>query len=167
MNTLRKEKPIGVELYSREVFQVLLEYEINRSRRYPASVALINILVKIDPNMPETQAGADKAIKEIFNANLRGADIPAKNGNEYLILLPTIDEAGARIVCERLLNLMKRTHQTSAGKMFNIIGHAGIAILESSVVSGAVLMSQSARALSAARAQGLSTYSVFEDHLNS
>ena len=151
-----------LELYSRDVFQVLLEYELNRVRRYPASLTLLNIQVKIEPNRPEVLAGAERAITGIFNTHLRGADIPSKSGNEYLILLPTTDENGGRIVCERLLSLFKKQFQTETGNMFSLTAYIGMACLEGgSSVSGAMLTSQATRALANARAQGLSTYSVF------
>jgi diguanylate cyclase (GGDEF)-like protein len=160
---MRKDPPKTLELYSREVFQVLLEYEINRSRRYPNSLSLLNIFLKVDPNSAEALSAADKVMMDILNANLRGADIPSKTGNEYLILLPTTDENGSRVVAERLLGLLKRTFQTPGSKLFTITAYIGVSCLDGAGISASMLMAHAARALSHSRSQSISTYTIFKD----
>ena len=79
---MRDQRTNLEEVYEDEVFQVLLDYEVTRSKRYPTSIALIHIEF--------TPAGNEKALKsapKIFsralNTHIRAADIPSikKNPN--------------------------------------------------------------------------------------
>ncbi len=40
----------------------------------------------------------------VLNLQVRETDIPCKKDNEFLVLLPSTDHKGGRIVCERLEN---------------------------------------------------------------
>ena len=91
-----------IELYSPESFKTLLEHEVNRSRRYKNPLTLIHLVVETEPASPQSQHSAEVFAINVLNIHLRETDIPCRNHNEFLVLMPATDEAGGRVACERL-----------------------------------------------------------------
>jgi GGDEF domain-containing protein len=95
---------------------------------------------------------------------LRTADIPARIGNEFTVLLPNTDELGARVVCERFLRITPGTHTTPLGfssrvaVCIGLTGHAG-----GPTINAAQLIREADEALKVARARGPQTYHAFSD----
>lgn len=94
-------------IYNSEVFQILVEYEVARARRYPSPVALIELEMTPVVSSKDALDAALGIFTTTLNRHLRSVDIPSKNENTFRILLPTTNEAGARTVCERLLSVFK------------------------------------------------------------
>ncbi len=164
---MKKDPSNEIQLYNREVFEVLLEYEINRSERYPSPISLLNVLIIPSQQTPENQQAMDAEISAQLNSHLRSADIPTKIGDQYLILLPTTDERGGRIVCERILSVFKGLLRSEAGAMFSVSVFIGIAVHPGGAdLSSAILKQQAASALKHAHQQGLSTYTAYSDIQN-
>ena len=46
------------ELYTPETFKILLEHEVNKSRRYRNPLTLIHLSIEAEPNEPTTQCKA-------------------------------------------------------------------------------------------------------------
>jgi PleD family two-component response regulator len=156
-----------IQLYNREVFEVLLEYEINRSQRYPSPISLLNVLIIPSQQAPKSQQTMDAEISAQLNSHLRSADIPTKLGDQYLILLPTTDERGGRSVCERILSVFKGLLRSETGAMFSVSVFIGIAFHPGGAdLSSAILKQQAASALKHAHQQGLSTYTAYSDIQN-
>ena len=161
---MKKDSSNDFQLYNRDVFNVLLDYEITRSQRYPSPISLLNIMIIPNQPTPEIQQVIDAEVSTKLNSHLRSADIPAKIGEQYLILLPTTDEAGGRTVCERILSIFKGLLITDTGITFSVsvfIGHAfhqGGANLSSDI-----LMQQAVSAMNHAHQQGIPTYTTFSD----
>src|SRR6185369_6360038 len=105
-DTLKHE----IELYSLESFQTLLDHEVHRSRRYKTPLTLIHLCIETDPDRPEIQHSAEMFAINILDVQLLDTDIPCRKCNEVLILMPATDEAGGRIVCQRLASLFNVPH---------------------------------------------------------
>jgi predicted signal transduction protein with EAL and GGDEF domain len=161
---MKKDLPNKIQLYNREVFDVLFEYEINRSQRYPNSISLLNIMIIPGEENPEIQEAMDSEISTLLNTHLRSADIPAKTGDQYLILLPITDENGGRSVCERLLSVFKGLIRSETGITFSVSAYIGLAFHPGGIgLSSTILIQQAASALKHARQQGLPTYTAYSD----
>jgi len=115
-----------IELYPLESFKILLEHEANRSRRYKHPLTLIHVAVEAEPNTPQTQHSAEVFAINALNLQLRDTDIPCKMGSEFLVLMPSTDQQGGRIVCERLEKLFKVTQQTYDRVSFQLSAFIGM-----------------------------------------
>jgi len=105
----------GDEVYSEEVFEVLMEYEISRTIRYPSPLSLLCIEITPSGLDGASLSGTSKVFTRALNRHLRSVDIPAGSGNEYKILLPTTSSNGLRSVCERLLSVFKTKFNAADG----------------------------------------------------
>ena len=104
---MRKMISRGEEVYSTEVFEILFQYEVSRSKRYPAPLSLLQIESTLSALSEDELQNASAIFAAKINSHIRSVDIPSKIGNSLKVLLPTTDEAGARAVCERLLSIFK------------------------------------------------------------
>lgn len=118
-----------IELFPPEVFKTLLKHEVNRSRRYGDSLTLIHLSVEADPATLEAQHSAEVFIINMLNIHLRDTDIPCKQGNEFLILMPSTSAPGARTACERLRKLMTIEPQTYDKVSFKLSTFIGMATM--------------------------------------
>jgi len=153
-----------IELYASEAFKTLLDHEVNRSHRYKTPLTLVHLAIQTDPDRPEIQHSAEMFAINILDVQLRDTDIPCRADNEFLILMPSTDEAGGRIVCERLAKLFNAEHQTFDRVSFNMAVFVGMA----SSVGGAALTSskltqQASTALQHARDHKLTTAVIFSE----
>jgi len=112
---MRKMVARGDEIYSSDVFQILYEYEITRSQRYPSPLTLLKIEMTPSALNDDLLGNASTVFASALNAHLRSVDIPSRTGNLYSVVLPTSDEHGARAVCERLLSVFKNKFDVSNG----------------------------------------------------
>ncbi len=149
----------GLVLYGWDVFKILLDYEINRSRRYPSPVTLLEISLEPIPNSADIVSAAHEKVAGLISSHLRSADIPARFQNDYFILLPTTNEAGGRAVCERLLSLFASSFSTESGTPYTLsvlIGYTTNPGGES--LSSEVFLQQANAALHQAKKQNLKSY---------
>jgi diguanylate cyclase (GGDEF)-like protein len=100
-----------IELYSPVAFKTLLDHEVNRSRRYGEPLALVHISLETEPDDPQTQHSAEVFTINALNLRLRETDIPCRQGDEFLVLMPSTDETGARVACDRLERLLNAEPQ--------------------------------------------------------
>jgi hypothetical protein len=112
---MRKVTSRGEEVYSSDVFEILFDYEITRTKRNPAPLAMLHIEITPTTSNEETLNSAPMVFVKALNSHLRSVDIPSKVGRDFRILLPTTDEPGARTVCERLLSVFKNKFDTPSG----------------------------------------------------
>lgn len=115
------------QIYSWDVFQILIDYEIIRSIRYPTPLSLICLEMTPHPSDAETIQSASSIFEMTFNSCLRSVDVPTRHGTGYLLLLPMTNEGGARAVCERLLKIFEEEFETKAGKPVKFLLHIGVA----------------------------------------
>ncbi len=151
-------------LYDESVFRILLDYEVTRSQRYVSPISLLRITLAISNPTSQEVKGAPAVLSTMLNSRLRSADIPAKVGNDYLVLLPATDESGARIVCERFLRITPGTHTAPLGFSSRVAVCIGLASHPGgSSLNTSRLMQEADAALKEARTRGPQTYVAYSD----
>lgn len=156
---MKKIMTRGEEIYSDDVFQILFEYEVSRCKRYPAPLAFLQIEMTPSTLNQEAAGAAASVFASALNAHLRSVDIPSKTGNVFMVLLPTTDEHGAHMLCERLLSIFKNKFDTQNGipivfsLQIGATAHSGGATL-----SGDDLLQKAKEALKQSKLKGPNTY---------
>jgi hypothetical protein len=153
-----------IELYPLRTFKALLDHEVNRSRRYGDSLTLVDLVVETEPVSPEAQHSAEVLAINALNVHLRETDIPCKQGNEFLVLMPLTSGPGARTACERLRKLMMAEYQSDDPVSFQLFIFIGMATLpiDRSVTSDG-LAQNAAEALQYARTNLIASVVAFSD----
>ncbi len=156
--------PKQPNIYDESVFRILMEYEVTRSRRYSTPLSLLRIaLVLNKPSQGEAE-NAPLVLAAMLNARLRGADIPARIGDEFAVLLPNTDETGGRVVCERFLRITPGTHTTPLGFSARVAVCIGLAShVGGPKLNAEQLMREAEEALKIARARGPQSYHAYSD----
>lgn len=98
-------EPTGV--YNKFVFNVLLQHEISRTRRYPTPTSMLQIMLIKEQLQPENLERARQFVAYILNCFLRNADVPAQDKNDFFVLLPQTGLEGARCVAARILSRLE------------------------------------------------------------
>lgn len=149
------------QLYSEDVFHILMNYEILRTIRYPTPLSLISL--EATPHTPDgkTSPSAILLFETTLNSRLRAADIPTRHAKGYLILLPETTEARARLVCERLLAVFDRELETQEGKPVRFSLQIGVASHSGGpTVMKEALLQAAELSLRRSRAKGANTIGV-------
>lgn len=147
-----------VELYNSDVFEVLAEYEVSRSVRYPTPLGLLQVeMVPHTTNDPD-QPGVRAHFASVMNGHLRSVDIVSTAGEGYRILLPATDKIGTETVCERLLSIFRSKFETEKGAIsytlyIGATCHGGGPTLKTSL-----LFQNAETALAESRRKGDNTY---------
>jgi hypothetical protein len=153
-----------IELYPPESFQTLLDHEVNRSRRYGDPLTLLDLVFETNPENPETQHSAEVFTMNILNLRLRDTDIPCQKANEFLVLMPSTDEQGGRMACERLEKLFHIEHQTYDRVSFELSAFIGMATLPGDrSISGEKLLDNASEALQYARDHRMTSTVIFSE----
>lgn len=153
-----------IELYPYETFKVLLDHEVHRSRRYGSPLTLIHLAVETEDGGALAQHGAEIFTIDILNLQVRETDIPCKRDNEFLVLLPSTDHKGGRIVCERLENLFNLKPQVYEQISFKMKVFIGMATLPGDrSISSQKLMDNASFALRHARDNRLATAVIYSE----
>jgi len=96
------------KLYVHRYFQLRLDEEVARSRRYNATISLlmcdIDHFKPVNDNYGHQQGDLIlKEVSKILRKNVRNTDIAARyGGEEFAIILPETTQADAKIVAERI-----------------------------------------------------------------
>lgn len=153
-----------IELYPPSVFKTLLEHEVNKSRRYGDSLTLIHFAVETEPATDEAKHSAEVFTINALNIHLRETDVPCKQGNEFLILMPSTSAPGARTACERLRRLMTVEPQTYDKVSFQLAAFIGLATMPADHrMSGVELAENASKALHYARTNRLTSVAAFSE----
>lgn len=153
-----------IELYPLESFKILLDHEVNRSRRYGQPLTLLHLAFETKPADPSTSYSAEIFIINILNLHLRDTDIPCKADGEFLVLMPATDEQGGRTACERLEKLFNTETQASDKVSFGLSIFIGMATLPGDrSISSKKLMHSTALALQHARMHRLKHGVIFSE----
>jgi predicted signal transduction protein with EAL and GGDEF domain len=154
----------NIELYPPESFNILLDHEVNRSRRYRDPLTLLELTFEINPNDAQAQHSAEVFTINVLNLRLRDTDIPCKKGNEFLVLMPSTDEQGGRIACQRLENLFNIEPQSFDRVSFEMSAFIGMATLPGDdSISSNQLMQNALQALQYARENRIKNTVIFSD----
>jgi GGDEF domain-containing protein len=147
------------DVYNSEVFQVLLKYEIERSRRYPNPLSLIQIEMMPTAFVPETLRAAPTIFSIALCSHLRSSDIPAQSRNSYIVLLPNSDKHGAHAVCERLLSVFRNKFEDAHGNPVTFSLQMGATSHPGGTnLAGNILLEKAAEALTQSQRKGPNTY---------
>ena len=153
-----------IELYPPESFKTLLDHEVNRSRRYGDPLTLLHLVFETDPDSPETHHSGEVFTINVLNLRLRETDIPCKNDNEFLVLMPSTDEQGGKMACERLEKLLHLEHQTYDRVSFSLSTFIGMATLPGDrSISSKALLENASEALQYARTNRLPNTVIFSE----
>jgi hypothetical protein len=156
-----------IELYPPESFRILIDHEVNRSRRYEDPLTLLNLAFETDPIDAQTQHSAEVFTINVLNLRLRDTDIPCQKDQEFLVLMPSTDELGGRAACERLEKLFKVEPQTYDRVSFKLNAFIGMATLPGdSSISSKKLLQNASQALEQARANRLTNTVIFSEIKN-
>jgi Diguanylate cyclase, GGDEF domain len=162
---MRKASSRGDEIYTSDVFQILLDYEVSRTQRYPAPLALLHVETTHVTMDDEAARAAPGIFTAALNVHLRSVDIPSFYKNGFRILLPTTDETGARSVCERLLSVFKNKFETKEkhqpvafSLQIGAAAHRGGEALTSEL-----LFEKALEALKQSKTKGANTYVMIAD----
>ena len=151
-----------IELYPYETFKALLEHEVSMSRRYGKPITLIHLAVETDASGADAQHGAEVFAINILNLQVRETDVPCRNGNEFLVLMPATDEQGGLIVCRRLEKLFQREASIYDKVSFKLFAYIGMASLPGDrSISSRTLMQNASKALQQARENQTNTTLVY------
>lgn len=113
---MKKIDSLNGEMYTSDVFQILLDYEVSRCKRYPSPLTLIQLEMSPTTISAEALSAASGIFSSTLNTHLRSVDIPSKTGNVFTLLLPNSDKHGAQAVCERLLSVFRKKFETPEGE---------------------------------------------------
>jgi diguanylate cyclase (GGDEF)-like protein len=146
------------EVYDDEVFQVLLDYEVTRSKRYPTHISLVHIEFVPSGN-DKALRFASKVFATAINSHMRSADIPSAKGNEFKILMPATSENGLHSICERLISVFKNSFTTKEGQSIAFsINVGGVSHPGGESLSRSSFLESAQNALKQSKQKGPNTY---------
>ena len=141
---------------NRRYFDLIMEKEIERSRRYnrDLSVILIDIDMFKSYNDDFGHLAGDDAIKEVarcIDTGIRELDVASRfGGEEFAVILPETSAAGALLVAERIRGVV-----TGSGAFRRPLSISlGVASHQGSLDSAAILLEEADRALYRAKQAG-------------
>lgn len=153
-----------IELYSLDSFKTLLNHEVHRSRRYREPLTLVHIAIEADPATPDAQHSAEVFTINILNLQLRETDIPCLTSSDFVVLLPSTDEQGARVACLRLEELFRGNPQPFDRVSFKLSAFIGAtSAIANKPLTGERLMQQAERAMQHTRSQRRTTPMFFSE----
>ena len=156
-----------IELYPPAFFMTLLEHEVHKSHRYGHPLTHLHIQLETEPADPQLLHRAEVFAIDVLNLRLRMTDIPTKMDNEFLVLMPSTDEQGGRIACERLEESFNAGPETDTRTPFKLFAFMGMATLPGDrSMSSKTLLENAARALQQARANRLTRAILFSEMEN-
>lgn len=158
---MKNERSNVHEIYDDGVFQILLEYEVSRSVRYPTPVSLLCIEIYPTASHQSTLQAAPSLFAAALNTRIRSADIPSVTGNQFKILLPATNEAGARTVCDRLISIFKSKFNAPDGNAITFSMNIGCtAHPGGDALSSGILLEKAKSALQLSQQKGVNTYTI-------
>lgn len=161
----RRQLATDTGLFTYDVFEVLLNYEIARIKRYPSPITLLHLTLFSKEDGKERRIQAHEAMTSLLNRTLRVSDVPAHYHDEFLVLLPSTDEVGGRAVAERLLASYRTTQSMTTGRVSSR-REAFLGLTSQnggSVLSAPQLLAEAAVAMNEARLRQSYTYVAYSD----
>jgi len=160
-------------LYNRRYVIKRLDEEIERAKRY--NHVFSGIIIDIDyfkkVNDAYGHPGGDIVLRhmgEILRKNLRTVDIAARcGGEEFLLILPETDLAGAKVVAEKLRHIVCNAEPPEGiPENFRFTISLGIAIYPYDAESRERLIAAADEALYTAKGAGRNCYRAYKNGLN-
>jgi GGDEF domain-containing protein len=113
----RRQLASETGLYTFDVFEVLLNYEIARISRHPSPLTLMHIALATENQMPEFKKQALEAMTNLLSRALRVSDVPTHYNEDFLVLMPATDGAGGIAVADRILGNYRTTKSLATGRL--------------------------------------------------
>jgi len=161
----RRQLASDTGLYTYETFEILLNYEITRVKRYPSPLTLMHLALTTENTTPDFMKQAHVAMTNLLERTLRISDVPAHYKDDFLILLPSADGDAAHAVADRILGQFRTTQSFATGRLspkrnayLGATTHNG-----SDITSDKQLLAEAAIAMNEARARQSYTYIAFAD----
>jgi diguanylate cyclase (GGDEF)-like protein len=155
-------------LYNRGHWEEALKLEYARHSRYGGNASLVMFDIDHFKKVNDTyghQAG-DKVIQCVSDAvreHIRESDIPGRyGGEEFAVLLPGTDKAGARVFAERLRLSVEAQTVVYEGKTIGCTISSGVADLSVTVSDYKTLIERADQALYVSKKNGRNQVSVHE-----
>ncbi len=167
-STFTCELPVDCRAHDRAPLLAALEREIRRSQRYavPFSALMIDI---DDFSLLNEDRGYDKGdtaliqchemvkeeVKKFLKKRIRETDIVGRfGGDEFLVIAPETEEAGAHAFAERLRKLVENHNFALEGKEMRITVSAGVAAFSPEDHAPLAMIRRAAAALTDAKGAG-------------
>ncbi len=157
-------------LYNRRYFQQILDYEINRAKRYKQPISLLFLDVDHFKNINDTygHSTGDLFLKQIankFSTLFRTTDLAARYaGDEFVAILPATDQEGSSLLAHRVLEALGEQLILIRGNTLQVSVSIGVATYENQEGLGSVgLMAQADKAMYEAKKQGRNCVRRFEE----
>ena len=148
-------------LYNRRYLMQILEYELNRARRYrqPLSVVFLDLDHFKAINDTCGHAMGDKLLKQIATrlaSMFRTTDVVGRiAGDEFLAVLPNTPRAGAHVLADRLLKALKDYEMMVRGQTVRVSVSIGLDSFEGEDgVGSATLIDRADKAMYQAKSTG-------------
>ncbi|MBN1439121.1 MAG: GGDEF domain-containing protein [Anaerolineales bacterium] len=153
-------------LHNHRYFEIMLQKETDRSRRYRRDLAVIMIDIDRFKNYNDAfgHPAGDEALREVGQCIERGArrglDVVARyGGEEFAIILPETDAAGAMTVAENV----RRGVEGSGKLLHRLTVSLGIASMCGEGILPAEVVDRADQALYQAKLRGRNRTEVFEE----
>lgn len=112
------------------------EFENSRARKWPLSVAFVDLDYFKEVNDQHGHRAGDLILREavrVFKECVRDSDVVARyGGDEFVLLMPGTDHGGAVVVCERVVQSMRKNRPQLDGVELGITVSIGLATSDSS-----------------------------------
>ncbi|HTL52894.1 MAG TPA: diguanylate cyclase [Planctomycetota bacterium] len=150
-------------VYTHRHFMMLVDHELRQSRREGISNALVLLdldhFKRINDSLGHA-AGNDYIVEyaEFLKSHARSSDVIGRfGGDEFEILLPNTNRAGAEIFAQKMLSALKHVHWKHGRAVTNSIG---ISVYTDHAEQAEMLFQKADEALYEAKAQGRNCYVV-------
>jgi diguanylate cyclase (GGDEF)-like protein len=155
------------ELNNHRHFQELLSKEIERTRRYGNTVALLLMDIDHFKSFNDTYGHpvGDLVLKEIsqcIRKSLRTNDIPARyGGEEFTVIIPESNEQGALIIAERIRSTIENHIIISNDRQLHVTVSIGVAAYPSLASNQPQLIDSADKALYNSKEHGRNRVTIF------
>jgi diguanylate cyclase (GGDEF)-like protein len=148
-------------LYNRRYFQQILDYELNRAKRYRQPLSLVFIDIDHFKEINDTfgHSMGDQFLKQISQKLLslfRTTDLVARYaGDEFIAILPATPQDGAMILAKRIQQVLSKYEIMVRGRSLQVSVSIGVDTYESAEgVGGMTLIDHADKAMYEAKSQG-------------
>ena len=164
---MQQEDRLNAEsgLYPQKMLEVLLSHEVARSKRYPNPISLIYLALRFAETPSEdVMDSARLLVANTLHSKLREVDMPGHFEGNYMVILPSTEEKGARTAAQRLLQQLRGKQVTRSAREYELAICVGVAShLGGPQISTAELLSQCASALWEAQRRGAHSLVLFSE----
>lgn len=148
-------------LYNRRYFQQILDYELNRAKRYrqPLSIIFIDLDHFKEVNDTFGHSMGDQFLKQIsqkLSSLFRTTDLLARYaGDEFVAILPATPQDGAMILAHRIQEVLSHYEVMARGRTLQVSVSIGVDTYENAEGIGSVtLIDRADKAMYEAKTQG-------------